>query len=94
MRRLRNADVARRGTTGGALGATGIAARWASKGAVMGRGMSLHIGLNSVDPEHYQWDGALAACEFDATDMEALVVGLGNKPCDAVADEGRNLPEE
>ncbi len=46
----------------------------------MGRGMSLHIGLNFVDPEHYQWDGALAACEYDATDMEALAAGLGYKP--------------
>jgi metacaspase-1 len=46
----------------------------------MSRGMSLHIGLNGVDPEHYQWDGALAACEYDATDMEALAASLGYKP--------------
>jgi hypothetical protein len=39
----------------------------------MARRVSLHIGLNSVDPGHYQgWDGTLAACEFDANDMQAL----------------------
>jgi hypothetical protein len=37
----------------------------------MARGISLHIGLNRVDPDHYDgWDGALTACEFDAEDME------------------------
>lgn len=39
----------------------------------MPKGMSLHIGLNSVDPKHYQgWDGQLAACEFDANDMQKI----------------------
>lgn len=37
------------------------------------RGMSLHIGLNAVDPKHYQgWSGRLAACEFDAKDMHVI----------------------
>lgn len=37
------------------------------------RAISLHLGLNSVDPAHYEgWDGPLAACEFDARDMEAI----------------------
>lgn len=37
------------------------------------RGISLHIGLNQVDPGHYQgWNGRLNACEFDAQDMQAL----------------------
>lgn len=41
-------------------------------------GMSLHIGLNRVDPAHYGgWSGALAACEFDANDMQALAVSKG-----------------
>ena len=36
-------------------------------------GMSIHIGLNGVDPTHYQgWDGKLTACEFDAKDMKAI----------------------
>jgi hypothetical protein len=39
----------------------------------MAKGMSLHIGLNSVDPGHYQgWSGPLVACEADADDMEAI----------------------
>jgi metacaspase-1 len=45
---------------------------------IMARGMSLHIGLNRVDPNHYDgWDGALAACEFDARDMEAIAKRSG-----------------
>lgn len=44
----------------------------------MARGMSLHIGLNRVDPAHYDgWDGALIACEFDARDMRAIAEGRG-----------------
>ena len=36
----------------------------------MGKGISLNIGLNSVDPNHYGgWDGQLAGCENDANDM-------------------------
>ena len=36
----------------------------------MAKGLSLHIGLNSVDPKHYEgWSGELAACELDAKDM-------------------------
>ena len=32
--------------------------------------LSLHLGLNAVDPVHYGgWSGELAACERDATDM-------------------------
>jgi len=39
----------------------------------MSKGVSLHIGLNAVDPAAYGgWDGALAACEFDAKDMIAI----------------------
>jgi hypothetical protein len=42
------------------------------------RGHSLHIGLNGVDPSHYQgWDGALVACEADANDMEAIAKSRG-----------------
>jgi len=39
----------------------------------MAKGMSLHLGLNAVDPHHYQgWSGELVACEADANDMEAI----------------------
>jgi hypothetical protein len=47
----------------------------------MAKGMSLHIGLNAVDPTHYQgWDGKLGACENDANDMAALAASLGYSP--------------
>jgi hypothetical protein len=42
----------------------------------MARGVSLHIGLNRVDPAHYDgWDGTLNACEFDANAMRAITDG-------------------
>jgi hypothetical protein len=45
------------------------------------RGLSLHVGLNAVDPDHYAgWSGDLVACEFDATDMAALAKAQGIKP--------------
>jgi metacaspase-1 len=44
----------------------------------MPHGMSLHIGLNSVDPNHYEgWDGTLVACENDANDMQKIASSLG-----------------
>lgn len=45
------------------------------------RAMSLHIGLNAVNPKHYGgWSGPLAACEFDANDMEAIAKSQGIAP--------------
>lgn len=45
------------------------------------RALSLHIGLNKVDPGHYAgWDGELFACEADAADMQALALSKGLKP--------------
>lgn len=39
----------------------------------MAKGMSLHLGLNAVDPKHYGgWPGTLNACEADAEDMAAI----------------------
>jgi hypothetical protein len=44
----------------------------------MARGISLHFGLNEVDPQHYDgWDGKLTACEFDANDMQAIATSRG-----------------
>lgn len=41
-------------------------------------GRSLHIGVNEVDPAHYQgWRGELAACEADARDLEAVARAQG-----------------
>jgi hypothetical protein len=49
--------------------------------AATARGYSLHIGLNKVDPGHYEgWDGPLAACEFDADDMANLAATVGYEP--------------
>lgn len=45
------------------------------------RGISIHIGLNSVSPAHYEgWSGDLQACEFDAKDMAALARDAGMTP--------------
>src|SRR5258706_10789698 len=44
----------------------------------MGKGISLHIGLNAVSPTHYAgWGGKLMACEADATDMHKLAADQG-----------------
>ncbi|MER8549377.1 caspase family protein [Mesorhizobium sp. M1169] len=44
----------------------------------MSKGISLHIGLNAVDPKHYQgWAGELAACEMDANDMAMIAKTAG-----------------
>jgi hypothetical protein len=42
--------------------------------------MSLHIGLNAVNPKNYSgWSGDLSACEFDANDMAAIAKASGMK---------------
>jgi len=45
----------------------------------MTRGVSLHIGVNFVDKEHYggSWDGRLQSCEKDCDDMRAIAVEQG-----------------
>jgi metacaspase-1 len=44
----------------------------------MPQGISIHVGLNEVDPSHYQgWNGKLVACEFDADDMQELAEANG-----------------
>jgi hypothetical protein len=44
----------------------------------MARGISIHIGMNEVDPEHYSgWSGRLGACEKDATDMHDIASKQG-----------------
>ncbi|MGB7980967.1 MAG: caspase family protein [Candidatus Nanopelagicales bacterium] len=41
-------------------------------------GRSLHIGLNTVNPDAYGgWSGDLAACEFDARDMKSICAAAG-----------------
>jgi hypothetical protein len=44
-------------------------------------GISLHIGLNAVNPTDYSgWSGPLAACEYDAHDLAALAKAQGITP--------------
>jgi hypothetical protein len=44
----------------------------------MAKGISIHIGLNTVDPDHYNgWDGRLQACEYDAKDLQAIAEAKG-----------------
>lgn len=44
----------------------------------MAKGISLHIGLNFVDPNHYGgWDGELNAPEYDARDMQHICDSMG-----------------
>lgn len=47
----------------------------------MEKGISLHIGLNYVDPNHYSgWDGKLNAAEYDANDMALIAKSQGLQP--------------
>ena len=42
------------------------------------RGISLHIGVNLVDTDHYGgWDGPLSSCENDADTMQEIARGQG-----------------
>jgi len=46
----------------------------------MAKGISLHIGVNSVDPNHYRvsvhegWEGKLKGCEADAKRMQTIAI--------------------
>ena len=71
----------------------------------MAKAISLHIGLNSVDPQQYEgWSGPLNACEADANDMIDLAESQGftaaklltkkatrKAVLDGVADAAKNL---
>lgn len=71
----------------------------------MAKGFSLHIGLNSVDPQQYEgWSGPLNACEADANDMMDLAKSQGltatklltkkatrKAVLDEIADAAKNL---
>ena len=44
----------------------------------LAKGISLSIGLNSVDPGHYEgWSGELSACESDAKDLALIAKSKG-----------------
>ncbi|WP_306141475.1 SAV_2336 N-terminal domain-related protein [Roseibium sp. MMSF_3412] len=49
-----------------------------SEQKIIPRGLSLHCGLNTIDPENYGgWGGALAGCENDAIAMRQLASSQG-----------------
>ena len=53
------------------------------------RAISLHVGLNAVDPKAYGgWSGPLAACEFDANDMATIARSRGIKPTVLLTKKG------
>jgi hypothetical protein len=57
------------------------------------RGVSIHIGLNHVDPNEYQdengdpWDGELAGCINDARAMQEIAVAQGYKSTLLIDDQ-------
>ncbi|MEB8346905.1 caspase family protein [Flavobacteriaceae bacterium KMM 6898] len=54
----------------------------------MAKGISLHIGLNYVDPNHYSgWDGKLNACEYDANDMFLISKSQGFQSAKLIRNE-------
>jgi len=54
----------------------------------MTKGISLHIGLNYVDPNHYSgWDGKLAAAEYDANDMFLIAKSQGFQSSKLIRNE-------
>lgn len=53
----------------------------------MGQGLSLHIGLNSVDASKYNgWAGTLAGCVNDANAMQAIAVAQGFSPTQLITE--------
>ena len=53
----------------------------------MGQGLSLHIGLNSVDASKYNgWAGTLAGCVNDANSMQAIAVAQGFTPTQLITE--------
>jgi len=47
----------------------------------MSKGLSLHLGLNRVDPDHYQgWDGQLSGCVNDAQAMSSIALTQSFSP--------------
>ena len=43
----------------------------------MATSLSLHIGVNKVDPSHYGSEAPLRGCENDARDMQAIATSVG-----------------
>lgn len=74
----RKAPAGRRGVAGARRT---LAETDAAPAADIGRkGLSLHVGLNHIDPAHYGADAPLEACVFDAQAMESLARAAGFAP--------------
>jgi metacaspase-1 len=58
----------------------------------MAKGLSLHIGLNEIDPSHYdEWLSKLKACENDAKDMKDIADKCGFESTLLLAKEANYL---
>jgi lysophospholipase L1-like esterase len=51
------------------------------------KGWSLHLGLNTIDPNHYGSDGELFACHYDAEDMARIARDQGFARVDLLLDQ-------
>ncbi|MEX0167857.1 caspase family protein [Streptomyces sp. LMG1-1-1.1] len=55
----------------------------------MATGLSVHVGLNRVDPARYEgWEGTLVACENDAHDMARLARAAGFETTTLLTPDG------
>src|SRR5687768_9567351 len=60
----------------------------------MAKGISIHIGLNFVDPNRYEgWNGQLAGCINDARDMQAIAQSIGYSPTTLLTDSQATAAE-
>lgn len=57
----------------------------------MARGISIHIGLNEIDPAHYGTNGRLRGCENDAKSMQEIAAGLGYETTSLLTAEATAL---
>lgn len=73
-------------------GARGAAtARRRSHPVVSNKGLSLHIGLNKVDPSHYGSDCELFGCHNDAHSMAAITSDKGYETVGVLLDSEANV---
>lgn len=85
IRKIANARSGPPVVISGPFGSAGALSRSMQAPAVIAggeaTGMSLHVGVNLVDPDQYGgWDGELKACEADAHSMQAIAEAEGFKP--------------
>ncbi len=63
-----------------------LAPRGQAAGGTSRTGLSLHVGLNVIDKNHYGTDGKLAACIADAEAMKAIATDRGYEVMDLLTD--------